>query len=127
MGTALTVPLSAVSAGIFVNSTSVYATHMKNTFKTCLVILIANLLATTALADTRTWSGFSASHQPPYMVAAASLISADEAAARVQSQYGGRILAVETLQRNGKTFYKIKILTRKGVVRVVRINAEGHK
>jgi len=52
-------------------------------------------------------------------------IDSGEAAARVQKKLGGRILSVETLQRNGKTFYRIKILTRKGVVRVVRVNAEN--
>ncbi|NOX51047.1 MAG: hypothetical protein GXP16_11020 [Gammaproteobacteria bacterium] len=50
-------------------------------------------------------------------------IGPGEAASLVQHKLGGRILAVETLHRNGKTFYRIKILTRKGVVRVVRVNA----
>lgn len=50
-------------------------------------------------------------------------VSASEAASRVQQQLGGRVLAVETIQRKGKTFHRIKILTRKGVVRVVRVNA----
>jgi len=50
-------------------------------------------------------------------------IGPGEAASRVQHQLGGRILAVETIHRKGKTFYRVKILTRKGVVRVVRVNA----
>ncbi len=50
-------------------------------------------------------------------------ISPGEAASRVQHQLGGRILAVETIHRKGKTFYRVKVLTRKGVVRVIRVNA----
>ena len=50
-------------------------------------------------------------------------ISPGEASARVQKKLGGRILAVETIKRNNKTFYRIKILTGKGVVRVVTVNA----
>lgn len=70
-----------------------------------LAILIASLLSPLAWAAPR------------------AVISADEAAARVQQEYGGRILAVETQQQNGKTFYRIKVLTRKGIVRVVRVRA----
>ncbi|WP_126456633.1 PepSY domain-containing protein [Sulfuriflexus mobilis] len=54
-------------------------------------------------------------------------ISSNEAAARVQRQYGGRILAVETLQHNGQVFYRIKLLTRQGVVRVVRVDAGSRR
>ncbi len=51
-------------------------------------------------------------------------ISASEAAARVQRRVGGRILAVETVQaRGGRYYYRIKILTRRGEVRVYRVDA----
>lgn len=79
--------------------------NMKTKRLLCLAVFIAGLLSPLA------W----AASQPR--------ISADEAAARVQQEYGGRILAVETQQQNGKTFYRIKVLTGKGVVRVVRIKA----
>lgn len=69
----------------------------------CLVILATSLFSHTLWAD--------------------AAISANEAATRVQQEYGGRILAVETQQQNGQTFYRIKVLTRKGIVKVVRINA----
>ena len=52
-------------------------------------------------------------------------IGAGEAAARVQKKLGGRILSVETFQRKGKTFHRIKVLTRKGIVRIIRVNAEN--
>jgi len=52
-------------------------------------------------------------------------IDSGEAAARVQKKLGGRILSVETFKRKGKTFHRIKILTRKGIVRIIRVNAEN--
>ena len=60
-----------------------------------------------------------------HLLAQKQTIGSGEAAARVQKKLGGRILSVETLQRKGKTFHRIKILTRKGVVRVIRVNAEN--
>ena len=98
--------------------------NMKTNLILCLAILIAGLLPQpTWAASSGHWPAFSRPAHTEQYAAASPYISADEAAARVQRQYGGRILAVETRQRNGKTFYRIKVLTRKGVVRVVRINA----
>jgi len=50
-------------------------------------------------------------------------IGPGEASARVQERLGGRILATETIQRKGKTFYRIKVLTGRGVVKVIVFNA----
>lgn len=61
--------------------------------------------------------------QPHHLLSKNKILDASRAAASVQRQYGGRVLAVETLQRKGKLFYRIKILTRKGVVRVIWVNA----
>ena len=97
--------------------------NMKTNLILCPAILIAGLLSQQASADPKHWPAFSRPAHTEQYAAASPYISADEAAARVQRQYGGRVLAVETRQRNGKTFYRIKVLTRKGVVRVVRINA----
>ena len=102
--------------------------NMKKYIKVHCLILASSLLSSTALADTRSWPSFSQKNfSEQYAEVLSPRISADEAAARVQRQYGGRILAVETLQKNGKTFYRIKVLTRKGIVRVVRIKAGSRK
>lgn len=50
-------------------------------------------------------------------------ISADQAAAQVRREYGGRILSVRRIQNQGRSFYRIKVLTQEGVVRIVRIDA----
>ena len=94
--------------------------------KTCHTVLISLLLVTLAQPA---WADHDWRHatKPPrgerFAEAPSHHISADEAAARVQRQYGGRILAVDTRQRNGQVIYRIKVLTRKGVVRVVRVKA----
>ena len=105
---------------------------MLNVMKTTLILFLAalgsGLLSSPTLADGRYGQGFSRPYLAERFAAAPSRrISADEAAARVQQEYGGRILAVETVQRNGEIFYRIKVLTRKGVVRVVRIRAEPRR
>jgi uncharacterized membrane protein YkoI len=100
---------------------------MLNTMnKTCHSLFISLLLVTLAQPAWADHGWRHAAKSPRgerYAEAPSHHISADEAAARVQRQYGGRILAVETRQRNGQVFYRIKVLTRKGIVRVVRVKA----
>lgn len=95
---------------------------------TCLAALTLGLYAAPSWAEQYSWPGFSRpAHAQRHAQAGKPYVSPDEAAARVQRQHGGRILAVETLQRNGQTFYRIKLLTRKGVVRVIRVNAGNRR
>jgi uncharacterized membrane protein YkoI len=76
------------------------------------------LLASQPLAQADPRNGFAASNprsqQRPQ-------ISASEAAARVQAREGGKILAVETIR--GGAAYRVKILNRKGQVRVIVVDA----
>lgn len=51
-------------------------------------------------------------------------ISAGEAAARARSVYPGRVLSISRAQSGGRTYYKVKILTRRGAVRVVYVDAQ---
>lgn len=93
-----------------------------------LVLLAISLYWPAATSAAGQWQGFSRPVLSERTAAnSAPRISADEAAAKVQREYGGRILAVETLQQNGLTVYRIKVLTRKGVVRVVRIDAGSRR
>jgi len=97
---------------------------MKHYFKIGLIIFTSSFLAPPLWADTDNWPSFSQrGFAKQYAATPAPRISADEAAAKVQRQYGGRIIAVETQQQNGNVFYRIKILTRKGIVRVVQVKA----
>lgn len=49
-------------------------------------------------------------------------LSLSEAAKRVQQRVGGRVLAAETAQSNGQTYYLIRVLVRKGQVKVYRVD-----
>lgn len=49
----------------------------------------------------------------------------DEAAARVQQQTGGRVLAVERAEQGGRPVYRVKVLTPSGDVRIVVVDAGG--
>lgn len=81
-----------------------------------LCLLLFALPITLTHADRPHWRGG--------LLAQNNAVSPNEAAARVQSKLGGRILAIETIEGKKQTFYRIKILTGKGVVRVIRVNAD---
>lgn len=50
-------------------------------------------------------------------------VSRDDAAAMVQKASGGRVLAVEKAEREGRPVWRVKVLTPQGEVKVVLINA----
>lgn len=56
-------------------------------------------------------------------VAGAHALDRDEAAERARQASGGRVLAVETGQRNGEEVFVVRVLTPSGEVRVVVIDA----
>ena len=86
------------------------------TLKTLLLCLLLSALPISlSHADSPQWRGG--------LLAKNNQISANEAAARVQGKLGGRILAIETIKRKNTTIYRIKILTGKGIVRVINVNA----
>lgn len=50
-------------------------------------------------------------------------VSRDDAAATVQKASGGRVLAVEKAERDGRVVWRVKVLTPQGEVKVVLIDA----
>lgn len=52
-------------------------------------------------------------------------ISLEEAAQKAARQYDARVLSARTVTRKGKRIHEIKLVTRKGVVKVVRIPEGG--
>lgn len=50
-------------------------------------------------------------------------VSRDDAAAVAQRASGGRVLAVERAQAGGKPVWRVKVLTPRGDVRVVLVDA----
>jgi len=51
-------------------------------------------------------------------------LTRDAAVALVQKQTGGRVLAVERSQLDGRETFRIKLLTRDGEVRIVHVDVE---
>ncbi|WP_240787166.1 PepSY domain-containing protein [Ramlibacter rhizophilus] len=52
-------------------------------------------------------------------------LSRDEAAAAAQRATGGRVLQVEPAEQSGRRAWRVKVLTPRGEVRVILIDAEG--
>ena len=50
-------------------------------------------------------------------------VSRDEAAAAVQRASGGRVLAVDRIDRDGRAVWRVKVLTANGEVKVILIDA----
>lgn len=54
----------------------------------------------------------------------AHAIDRDQAAAQVQKQTGGRVLSVDSADRDGRKVFRVKVLTRSGDVRIVIVDAQ---
>jgi len=54
----------------------------------------------------------------------AHAIDRDQAAAQVQKQTGGRVLSVDSAERDGRKVFRVKVLTRGGEVRIVIVDAK---
>lgn len=54
---------------------------------------------------------------------AVSALDREQAAAQVQKSTGGRVLAVERSERDGRPVFRVRVLTPSGDVRVVVVEA----
>ena len=61
------------------------------------------------------------SQRPP---SSSSRYSIDEAVALVKKKTDGRVLRAETLRRDERTVYRIRILTADGDIRTINVDAE---
>nr|WP_277611024.1 PepSY domain-containing protein [Microbulbifer celer] len=52
-------------------------------------------------------------------------ISRDQAAAIVKKAYGGKILAIKEVNKNGRAMYRVKGLSRKSQVYVVYVDKQS--
>lgn len=57
------------------------------------------------------------------MQLAQATMSAEEAAALVRARTGGRVLSVDTVHRRDRVFYRVKVLTPEGEVRIFMVDA----
>ncbi|MES9969810.1 MAG: PepSY domain-containing protein [Candidatus Thiodiazotropha sp.] len=56
---------------------------------------------------------------------ASAEMSLDQAVEQAKQRLGGRVISAETRERDGKRIHNVRILTKEGKVRRLRINAEG--
>jgi hypothetical protein len=54
-------------------------------------------------------------------------MSLDQAVEQAKQRLGGRVISAETRERDGKRVHNVRILTKEGKVRRLRINAEGDR
>ena len=82
-------------------------------------------LARNAIATVLVAVMFGLTQFPSSAMAQGQASSAAEAASLVRAQAGGRVLAVRTVQQGVRKVYRVKVLTRRGVVRIVTIGHTG--
>ena len=98
---------------------------MKQTLRLAMPLLSAIVLGLAASAVPAHAAG-PGSVVPPEAASLAAVrdeVSLSEAVARVKRGYGGRILEADPREKNGRRVHVIKVLTREGRVRTVRIPA----
>ena len=59
------------------------------------------------------------------MLVSAWAMSLQEAAERVARQYDAQVVSAHTVERDGRRIHVIRILTKDGVVRTIRVPADG--
>jgi uncharacterized membrane protein YkoI len=57
----------------------------------------------------------------------ASELSKQQIAELVTNQFQGKVIAINEQQQDGKTIYQVKLLTKKGRVKVIKIDADTGK
>ena len=86
---------------------------------TLLFTLFVSGVSTPAAAPSpMAWSGNT------HRLAAKQAMSLEQAVAKVQRETNGRILTAETINREGRSVHRIKVLLPNGNVRVVHVDAE---
>lgn len=60
------------------------------------------------------------------LVVSAWAVTLEEAAQRVADEYDAQVVSAQTVERDGRRIHVIRIVTSDGVVRTVRVPAEGH-
>lgn len=58
------------------------------------------------------------------LLGSAWALSLEEAAERVARQHNAQVVSAHTIERDGRRIHVIRILTRDGVVRTIRVPAE---
>ena len=85
------------------------------TFQTIILATAISCCAFTNATDARSSN---------FVIAQASDVSQDQAAAKVREDTGGRVLDVKTEIQNGVSVYLVKVLLTDGRVRVITVSSQ---
>lgn len=88
------------------------------------VLLSLSLAATAAVAGARPGAGPGAGLHGAQAAARAGGLTLDEAVARVERKYDARAVRAEAKTQDGRTVYRIRLLSGDGRVFEVRVDAE---
>jgi hypothetical protein len=91
----------------------------------CSIILPSTAQSSSAAASMAVFSFNGLQHPGPQKQKQQNLVikSAQQASSRAQSQYGGKVLRVQSSQVNGNPGYQVKLLSNDGVVFYASVNA----
>ncbi|TWO69465.1 PepSY domain-containing protein [Caenimonas sedimenti] len=59
------------------------------------------------------------------LLPAAAAVNRDQAAAAAQRESGGRVLSVDRADANGRSVWRVKVVTKNGDVRVFLVDADS--
>jgi len=94
-------------------------------YKSVTTLLLCGLLVSMPVTAQRFFKdGGRAFHKPGIYLARGQVESLDSAVSRIRGRTGGRILSAETRRKNGKVVHHIRVLTRKGKVKRMKVVAK---
>ncbi len=93
--------------------------------KTVTALLLCGLLASMPVAAQRFYQdGGRQFQQPNMLLSQGQLESLDSAVSRIRGRTGGRVLSAETRRSNGRVVHHIRVLTRNGKVKRIKVVAK---
>jgi uncharacterized membrane protein YkoI len=86
----------------------------------CIAVLVCSLWIAGSVAQLSVWA---VPPVHPQRLAMSGPLSLDQAVRLTQERYKGRVVRCETLQDGGRTVYVLRVLSNKGHVWTVRVDA----
>lgn len=93
----------------------------------CSLGLLVAALPAAAVATAAVTTAATSAAAPHIMLAAKSRINAKQAAATVKKKLGGKVLSVKLIESKGPPVYRVKTLSKSGVVKVVFVDGQSGK
>jgi len=87
--------------------------------------LILALMPPVSVASPPSWAAAGPSHHGERESHRGGGITLEQAVRRIRHRTGGRILSTRTVHKNGRTVYRIKVLTQGQRVRTYSVDAGG--